>query len=224
MNIHGRDQLELLRGPIRSVVDRLVYARIHFQDATAILEKYIVETLADTSLLEVTFAAEPVVYARYTTVLRQVSAHFVACVQSLHAIPDILGHVLYYAVGLNLTASLRSRDVSAKSVAKELRKAPETIGLADLLEAVSKGGQFKHLDALSNHCKHRSIIFPGFNEDWTGERAERHVVIFAAFEYEGEPHQQVVARDFLESEYNRIHLLVVQTGNEINRNLLGGAV
>ena len=221
--LHGRDQLELLRGPLRSVVDRQVYARIHFQDARAILDKYVVEKLADSSLIEVTFAAKPEVYAEYTTVLRQVSAHLVACVQSMHALPDILAHVLYYALGLNLKSPLQARSVSAKSVVKELRKAQESIGLAELLDNVWNQGQFRQLDALANHSKHRSIIFPALNEDWTGERPERYVVVFAAFEYEGALFPQVIAREFLEAEYNRISPATIAVGNELNRLLHASA-
>ena len=106
---------------------------------------------------------------------------------------------------------------------KELRKAQESIGLAELLDNVWNQGQFRQLDALANHSKHRSIIFPALNEDWTGERPERYVVVFAAFEYEGALFPQVIAREFLEAEYNRISPATIAVGNELNRLLHASA-
>ncbi|GGX09639.1 hypothetical protein [Undibacterium macrobrachii] len=81
---------------------------------------------------------------------------------------------------------------------------------------ITNGVNFHHLSALANHSKHRSIIFPSMNEDWTGLRAERHSVMFSAFEYDGTSFMQVSAKEFLVEESDRCFKLVIQAGHMLN--------
>jgi len=109
--LFGEDQLELAKPCLRSVVDRQTYARIHFQDAKAKLDFYTQTALQDTSLFEVTFG-DSEGWVEFNNFIREVGAHLTACVQSVHAVPDILAHALYYSLGLNRSAgALKPRDI-----------------------------------------------------------------------------------------------------------------
>jgi hypothetical protein len=101
--IYGRPQLLLARPSLRSVDDRLAYARIHYQDSRSLLKKYVKRRLTGKSLLmEVHHSEES--EAEFNLFIRKIGAHVTVSVQSIHAIPDILAHAIYYSLGLNLSA------------------------------------------------------------------------------------------------------------------------
>ncbi|MDN3237997.1 hypothetical protein [Pseudomonas sp. WAC2] len=215
--LYGRHQLELAKPCIQSVVDRQVYARIHYQDARSKTDIYIRSELQETSLLEVAFGDRGKAWEEFNIFVREVGAHLTACIQSMHALPDILAHAIYYSLGLNISsAALKSRNIGAASVSKLLKANIELVILGDLLIEFIKGGNFVHLSALSNQAKHRSIVFPSLSEDWTGKRKEPHLLIFPAFSYESFCYPQVSADEFLKDEYQRCSELVVEIGSLLN--------
>jgi hypothetical protein len=215
--LFGHAQLELAAPSIRSVGDRQTYARIHFQAARATAEAYVSAELQDASLLEVTLGGDQESWVKFNEFTREVGAHLTACIQSIHAVPDILAHALYYSLGLNLLPSaIKPRAIQASSVIAQLRQHAESTRLGTLLETLAIGDKFKHVSALANQAKHRSIVFPSLNEDATGLRAAKHVVTFPAFEHEGVQYGLVLADELLKVEYARCSALVVEIGGELN--------
>lgn len=165
--LFGDDQLELAKPCLRSVVDRQTYARIHFQDAKAKIDSYTQTALQDASLFDVTFG-DSEAWVEFNIFLREVGAHLTACVQSIHAVPDILAHAIYYSLGLNqATGALKARDVCAGSVLRLLRRERQLSAITALLESLMSTDTFAHLAALANQAKHRSIVFPSLDEDLT---------------------------------------------------------
>lgn len=220
--LFGREQLELANPCIRSVVDRQIYARIHFQDARAKIDAYIQAELQDASLLDVTLGGDAEAWAEFNIFIREAGAHLTACVQSIHSVPDILSHAVYYSLGLNRTAgALKARDIGVANILKLLKRETEFVGISSLLETYVRDESFRHLSALANQAKHKSIVFPSLNEDWTGERPKLHVVVFPAFSYDEVVYPQVQADELLSCEYERCSKLVVNTGIELNALLQG---
>lgn len=214
--LFGNDQLELAGPCFRSVVDRQTYARIHFQDAKAKIDSYTQTALQDASLFDVTFG-DSEAWGEFNIFIREVGAYLTACVQSIHAVPDILAHAIYYSLGLNRDATaLKARDICASSVSKLLRREPQFNAITALLESLVSTDTFAHLAALTNQAKHRSIVFPSMNEDLTGTREKRHMVVFPAFVHDDNPYPQVFADDFLAVEYERSSRCVVNSGIELN--------
>lgn len=214
--LFGDDQLELAKPCLRSVVDRQTYARIHFQDAKAKIDSYTQTALQDASLFDVTFG-DSEAWVEFNIFLREVGAHLTACVQSIHAVPDILAHAIYYSLGLNqATGALKARDVCAGSVLRLLRRERQLSAITALLESLMSTDTFAHLAALANQAKHRSIVFPSLDEDLTGTRKKRHMVLFPAFVYDDGSFPQVFADDFLSVEYERFSRCVVDTGIQLN--------
>lgn len=214
--LFGDDQLELATPCLRSVVDRQTYARIHYQDARAKIDPYVEAELQNTSLFEVTFC-DSEAWLEFNVFIREVGAHLTACVQSIHAVPDILAHAIYYSLGLNRTSrSLKPRDISAASVLKLLKRDSRFSSITSLLESLVSTETFAHLNALSNQAKHRSIVFPSLNEDLTGTRERRHMVIFPPFVYEDSLYPQIYADEFIAAEYERSSQCVINTGIELN--------
>lgn len=214
--LFGDDQLELVTPCVRSVVDRQTYARIHYQDARAKIDSYTQTALQDASLFEVTFG-DSEAWAEFNLFIREVGAHLTACVQSIHAVPDILAHAIYYSCGLNrASGALKARDICAGSVLRLLKREPDFSTVTFILESLVNAETFSHLAALANQAKHRSIVFPSLNEDLTGIREKRHMVVFPAFVYDDHQYPQIFADDLLSVEYERSSQSVIRTGIELN--------
>jgi hypothetical protein len=216
--LFGREQALLARPSIKSVIDRQDYARYHYQEVRALLSEFASVHLQNRILLDVSMAQDDARLA-FETVMTKLGAHLVACVQSVHSIPDILAHVFYYALGLNLQHGLDERAISAASVRKLLDANPRYGELADALRGLTSDGQARHLAALANHSKHRSIVQPMLNEDWTGEREDRHEVRFAPFIYSDVPYPEIAVAALLEPEYARSSQVTIKAGEKLNQVL-----
>jgi len=215
--LFGRDQLILAKDSLRSIDDRQIYAWVHYQDALQLIDAYIDENLKNTTLIEAIHFGEESGSTDFNLFIRKVGAYFIACVQSIHTLPDILAHAIYFSLAINLTAKpIRERSITASSVAKRLSEIPDAEAVGLLLTELATGGAFPHLSALANHSKHRSIIFPSMSEDWTGLRPERHLVMFSAFECDGNSFMQVSAKELLVAESARCSRLVSQAGHALN--------
>lgn len=222
--LYGRGQLDLAKGCLRSVDDRMTYAWIHCQDALQLIGSYIDENLKESTLIEAVHFGSEEGSTDFNTFIRKVGAHLVACIQSIHTLPDILAHAIYYSLAINLTEKpIKERGITASSVAKRLSEISDAKHVRLLLIEISTGGAFPHLSALANHSKHRSIILPSMNEDWTGLREERHVVMLSAFEYDDTSYGAVSAKEFLIAESGRCFKLVIQVGHALNA-VLGNRV
>lgn len=214
--LFGDDQLELAKPCLGSVVDRQTYARIHYQDARTKIESYTQAALQNASLFEVT-CCDSEAWGEFNIFIREVGAHLTACVQSTHAVPDILAHAIYYSLGLNRTSgALKARNICTTRVLKLLKQESQFSPIASPLESLVSTATFAHLNALANQAKHRSIVSPSLNEDLTGTREKRHMVMFPAFVYEDSRYPQVFADDFIAAEYERSSQCVINTGIELN--------
>lgn len=213
----GRDQLELVRPCLQSVSDRQWYAGYHFREVHRLLDSFVSARLSNACLPELVFGQDEEATDDFNRFLLEAGAHALACVQSMHATADILAHVVYFSLGINLSAQpLAERFVSLKKVIARLQQEATAGAIYDLLHEMSSGGNFEHLSALSNLSKHRSIIRPSLNEDWTGAAPERHTLKIPSFWYEKKRYPEVAVKDFLEPEYGRCSKLVVDTGNALN--------
>lgn len=217
LGLNGRSQLDLVRPCLQSVVDRQEYARFHYHETMDLLERFVSTRLKDTSLLEVVFGGDDETANEFQIFITKIGAHFTACIQSLHAVADILGHALYYALAINLSPKpLAPRVISASSVIRKIQGNAEFAQVHTLFQRLYAGGNFAHLAALVNHSKHRSVVQPSLNEDQTGLAPQRHRLKLPRFVYEGAEYPEVSIKDFLEPEYDRCSVLVIDIGNSLN--------
>jgi hypothetical protein len=147
-------------------------------------------------------------------------AHSLAAVQSIHAIPDIVAHAVHFASGQNLMPhALKEADIAVPSVAACLSRDSSFKSLSKPLAALQSGAGWRHLAAVCNMSKHRSVVRSALNEDWTGTRKNFRELHISSFERQGVPYPSKSLRDLLEPEYDRILLAVVAIGDELNRCL-----
>ncbi len=92
--LYGSDQLSLLNPSLRSVIDRKEYVRIHYHDTMAIFENFIEMKLQNASLLEIALSVDDYGHNDFQELILRIGAYVTACIQSLHAIPDILAHTI----------------------------------------------------------------------------------------------------------------------------------
>lgn len=215
--LYGHEQLTLVRPCIQSVIDRQLYARIHFRDAQSKLKAYVGDALQHVDLMGITLTGDNETWGDLNVFIREVGAYLTACVQSIHSIPDILSHATYYSLGINLEKGfLPPHLISVRTVSASMKDKDELSGLRALLDELVREDSFSHLSGLANRAKHRSIVAPALNEDWTSERAERHRLVFPEFVYREFTYPQVFADDLLSAEYERCAKLVVAAGIELN--------
>ncbi len=114
---YGLDQLELARQSIGSIVDRREFARFHYHEAVDLLASDIDELFKSNELFPAMLGARDEHRDKYQECLFKIGAHVTACVQSMHAIADILAHALFYSLGCNLRPdALKERDINAARV------------------------------------------------------------------------------------------------------------
>lgn len=217
LRLYGRPQLDLTNPSLRSVVDRQEYARIHYHDALDTLDSFAQAKLQATSLLEVFFLQAGQISTEFQMCILKIGAYVTACIQSLHAVADILGHAIYFGLAMNMSPKpLANRAITASSVRHALNNNPELRRLRTLYEKLGNEKDFAHLTALTNHSKHRSVILPSINEDQTGLKTERHSLRLSAFEYDGKKYPEVSIKEFLTAAYDHCAVLSIEIGNELN--------
>jgi hypothetical protein len=217
LRLYGKAQVNLARSSLQSTVERQEFARIHYHDTLAVLNAFVQLRLRDKTLFEVAFTRDDETVEEFQLFNLKIGAYVTAFVQSLHSIPDILGHAIYYSLALNNSGKpLSPRGINAHAVLSLLNAESDLKQLRDIYSELNKGGAFLYIAAAANHSKHRSVVLPSISEDQTGNSAERHKLSFAAFEYEGKTYPQVAIRDLLESEFDRCSSLIIDIGIELN--------
>ncbi len=217
--IHGESQRQLAAPCLNSLVERRYFAEFHYREAKRLLEKFKDSHLSESFLLEVVWGEEER-RQEFNRFMLDAGAHVLACVQSIHALADILANAVYFSLGMNLRMPTRSRDDIG--AAKLLQRNPwreDEQEVKELLSAGLNGGSFSHIAGLANRGKHRSIVRPTLSEDWTGKAEERHELKFPAFDYKSERYQEVAVASLLQLEHDRWSMLIVDAGNMINATL-----
>ncbi len=218
--VYGAVQWKKAHPSARSMAERPVFCNYHYHEALNMMNGYIDSKLKETGLLGIYED-----YNEFSYLMQKIRANIVAFVQSLHAVADTCSHMLYYSLALdNLPSPLRERDICAKDVLK-LMERQRVAGRVDyenlcgLFREVTTGEDYKYLCALANTLKHRSIVRPELNEDFTGKRDERWILYLESFSYAGEFFEKTNARDFMQKEHDRIQFLTVEIGAELNEVL-----
>lgn len=211
----GLNQSMKARESMISCQQRIQYSLIHQETAVKLWDDYLA-MLSRTSARSGQLQGEEERQAEARALLN-IGANIHACVQSLHAIPDILAHALYYSIGLNHTApARRERDITAKSVAKSLAADASLGELSNQLQTVYKDGEFPYLDALNNNGKHRSLIQARPLARIGVPFEETYTLELLGFEYDDIPYEKRPAIPFLRKEHLRIFRRVMECGNTMN--------
>lgn len=220
-SLYGYEQEKLARESLRSVIDRQRYSSYHFSEAMRLTKIFERKHLNDVELLlEIYVEGAERKLMAFEKFMIKAGAHSVAAVQSLHAIPDIFSHALYFATAQNLQPhALTEREISLPAVVKNLNHDKTHEALSIQLASMQSGTNWQHLAAASNMSKHRSIVRSTYTEDWTGTKAERRELHVSSFEWNKKIYPAVSLRNLLEPEYNRLFNTILNIGDELNNFL-----
>lgn len=215
---YGQEQLELARPCIRSLLDRQFYAPFHYQRAEKTLKRYALVHLKSKDFFSIALGAESQEeWDRFNIVIRKLGADLIACIQSLHALPDVLACAVYYSLQLNKRFTPQhGRYVNHAFVTDCLKDMPELATLRVQLKAAIQGRGFKHVAALANQSKHYSIVFPALNADLTGTRRTPYMLTFPEFKTDRDSFPQVFVTDFLPPIQEQLSKSIVQSGHALN--------
>lgn len=211
-----RKQELLVRECTRSIIDRQNFGRFHYHEVLRLAKSFERKHLSENSVIWLDTSDET--RNAFERFIMKAGAHATACVQCFHAIPDILANAVYYACGLNLVpGKLLERSINLTTVVSLLKSHPPSKALADVLSKTTEGKGWDYISSVSNMSKHRSVIRCSLNEDWTGKRKNYREIQFAMFERSGKKYWSKSFEDAIEPEYDRLSIVVIETGNELNR-------
>lgn len=214
---YGVAQMALAHDSFRATTHRLTHAQYHFQEAKRLLNERIDAHLDKQNIVTLTFPTTYEDWSDLNDCLMMVEAHMLACAQAIHSIPDTLAHVVYYALGLNLSPQhLSDRNISARTVRELLRKlvGPYTPVL-NCIEVLLQNAPFQRINALVNYTKHRGAVEPNL---WVEpiDNGAPYVMKFGAFAYDNFSHPQREIEELIAPAYEAASHAVVDTGNAIN--------
>lgn len=214
----GRQQVELVSPCLNSIAERREYARYHYAETRHLLETY-TSRFAGSHPLAAIFPSSIEEEQELQAFLVKTGAHALSCAQSMHSIADILGHAVYYSLYYNNRhfEDIRSeRDISVKKVCKLASTIPNHVKISCLLKAFLDDPEFKYLDALISHSKHRSIVRTGLWIDLATEESIPAQLQFQSFIRNNKPYPARLISSFLDTEFTRISNFLAVIGNEIN--------
>lgn len=208
----GNEQEKLVQECTRSVNDRKAFSSYHFKETIRLTKSFERKHLnGELSILKLHGDSA------FDSFMVKAGAHSIATVQSLHAIPDIFAHAIYFASGQNLQPyALPDHNISLPSVVSCINQDVDFAPLSEQLKTLQSGEGWKHLAAVSNISKHRSVVRASYNEDWTGTRENLRELQIYSFEHRGKRYPAKSLRGLLEPEYDRLIAAIVTIGNQLN--------
>lgn len=225
--LFGRVQLSIVQPSIRSIGDRQKFAQYHYVETKRLLRGFQRRHLRNRHLFEAIHGSDEKASYAFEVLMVKVGAHITACIQAIHAVPDILASGVYLGLGLNLKSEkLADRSINITSVGNLLRRFPSYIELATLFDQVALGYKYEYIAAVSNLSKHRTVIRPSLNMDMTGVRTNLHEFHIGSFEKKIggilKYYPSISIEDLLEEEFSRVGGIIVEIGNKMNEILESG--
>jgi len=222
--LFGREQHQIVQPCLRSIVDRQNFAQYHYSETARLLKSFQQKYLTGQPLFMAIHGGDENARTAFERLMIEAGAHVTACIQAVHAVPDILASGVYLALGLNLRQdALPDKNVNIATVKDRVKSEAGCGALAALLQKVSAGEKYQHLSALSNLSKHRTVIRTSLNQDMTGTREKLHEFHLTAFKKPGKrgvkQYPSISLADLIEPEFLRLGKLVVQTGHKLNEVL-----
>lgn len=206
-----------------------MFARYHYQETERLLKDFQRKYLNDRHLLEVVHGDDESASMAFERLMVRVGAHVTACIQAMHAVPDILASGVYLALGLDRRQdALVDRRINIWNVTQRLKRDADYADLAALLEEVSSGGKYEHVAAVSNLSKHRTVIRASLNQDMTGTRERLHEFHITSFEKPTKDgvkcYPTTSLADLVAAEFSRVSILVLKIGHKIDEVLESGLI
>ncbi len=218
---YGHVQVASVRDSCRSLTIRFAHASYHFAEIKRLLGENIDAKLPDSNIYELTFPGTDK-WSELQRGLLYVEAHMIACAQAIHAVPDALSHVAYYAAGLNLPKHrLAEHRIGLKNLlSSSLLSRTAFASVHSSLTQLREDDAFKTLDALVNYGKHRGLPDPVLEVE-PEEKSGPYAMHFPSFMHNDVPYVRMEVETLLAPAYEAVNTAVVRTGHLILDALRG---
>lgn len=210
----GNEQLQFAKPSLQSVNDRLSYAKYHNKEIKTLFSSFKEQHLGPgESLLGLTDDGE----LEFQHMVIKIGANAVACLQSIHAVGDILANAIHYSIGLNLLPGAPPEHrIDLKLMKEKLKTISVFSALVNEIDLLTSSQEYKYLNAATNLSKHRHVVSPAFSEDWTDPDGKIHEVKFTDFTYDGNYFPSKPIEKTLSPVFNGFSRIIVNAGNLIN--------
>ncbi|MBU4526546.1 MAG: hypothetical protein KUA37_02055 [Desulfomicrobium sp.] len=216
--LYGENQLKLLSPCLESVVTREYYARFHYQEGRDLVYEFL-STRGDVKeLVGLVFGGVEEDQVEFNRRCRFAEAHVVACLQNIHSAYDIMGHVVYFSLGMNNIPDQKipEHKIGIKSVYNKIRNIDIYSNIVNEIDKYINNDNYKYLSAIVNNSKHRSIINICFTVDIGDDEKDLYKFNFNEFVYNRENYVPRCAYTFIDEEYNRCSSQIVSIGLKLN--------
>lgn len=216
--LYGTGQLMLLRPAQRAVSYRLAHAQYHYREFRRIEQAHIDAKLQTGSdIWNVTSPTNDEDANSLANFYIECEAHLYACVQAIHAVADNLAHVVYYVLGLNLSAGIKPRvslDSMATHIGRMKQTNPMLNSVANLLTGLRKSDTFVDLNNLVNQLKHHGGPSVCVALQPAGGKA--YEIQFGDFLRDDQRRAAVGVDEFLADSYRVLNVAIVNVGIALN--------
>lgn len=209
---HGEEQARHVGDSCQSLVKRRMHALYHYGEARRLALDDMKASDQWSVLVRYVFSDVGAMEARGRD---EAEAHLIAFMQALHTTGDILSHIIYLSLGLNLHGStqLDERAISAHSVNTKLHPgSPVRVALGSMLT----DQDIKHTAALVNCSKHRTIVQVPASVDFVDGL---HGLVFSAFTHLGRLYPKRWANELTRAAFDRYQFHTLAIGSALMREL-----
>lgn len=212
-----RDAVEQMRG--KAIADELWLCLIAFNDRHFYAAYHYSEVLrlvkvglggredAQSVFVDILLGNDEAASSVFRTHRKQAWAHVLGCLHNLHAIADIMGHVIALSLGQKVRGRISMHNA---------RKLVTDSHLTSLLNSWLDHEDFKYLDAVVNFSKHHSLVREQLSVDLTGTRDVPFGLKLSSFNHNDERFAERWVTDALPVLYDRQSPLVIQVGRRVS--------
>ncbi|MBB1386498.1 hypothetical protein H5119_13265 [Pseudoalteromonas sp. SG45-5] len=206
--------LEMSRA-LDSINENMEFCFYHYKEIESLIANHMARN-ADNNYFQLRFTEDESVKNNEYQFTVACKAHIIALIRTLHSLPDLIAHVIYISLGLNLkneTKIGRKQNIDFKVIKRILENKSEYEKLSAKMDELVTCEEYKYFNRLANNIKHKSNIRPNLTYNLKGKGRNIYEFNFDAFE--NYPKRPALA--FIENEFKREHDLIVCIGNMLNQ-------
>ena len=214
--VHNRDLSRLAYECAQSISKRQMYMKYHYAEAKRLVVTELEGIDPEQVLMSYVLPVDTAQYHEFHHRRLQAEASLLALLQCIHATADNLGHVVYYAMNFEADPSRRIQPhrISIHSVLDLLLAGPLKNAIANFID----DPEFKHVAAIVNCSKHRSVISASVSVSFVQD-VESHGLRFDGFHYKGGWYSPRWAMQFVTAAFDATQRHLLQVGALLNHEL-----
>ncbi|TEW53549.1 hypothetical protein E2R68_12070 [Psychromonas sp. RZ22] len=220
LELYGDEHGKLLAKALDSIFENQDFARFHYDELKQLIESHSENKTRPQDYFRLVFINDVDVLNDEHHFKVACKAHIFALLRCLHCTPDLLAHVIYYSLNLEVIKPLGERNISLFNVKKLLCEKEVFPDVLASLNDFSSDENYLHLIALINHTKHRSNITPQLTYSLVEPVNKAHKFNFEAFCYDKKKYPATEALSFLHQSYDYLSENVIEIGCQINQLVL----